>query len=363
MAKQIGRIQRFLNEKGIDALMIRSAAMKRWMDTMTGSGCTVLVTRKRGYLIADGRYTTEAAEKEHDLEIVKIVQRDPYLNAVKRIMEQDGCASLGVESSETLASLYLAMKDMGFRVMLLEDEIAGLRIIKDDDELELIQKAADLGDRIYASVLGKLHAGMTEFEISALLQYEAISSGAQGMAFETIVSSGERTALPHGRPTARRIRAHEPIMMDFGVRLNRYESDMTRVCFLGEPDPAIRNIYHVVQQAQQAGVDAIRAGATGMSVDRAARDVISDAGYGQYFVHGLGHGIGVDDSTEGPILNARSTTVLQNHMVMSCEPGIYVPGVGGIRIEDMVQIVDGVGIPMTHTDKNIRVLEGASYGI
>lgn len=363
MAKRINQIQKFLNDKGIDALLIRSAAMKKWIDTLTGSGCTILITKKNGYLIADGRYTTEAMDKEHDLKLVSIVQKEPYIYTVKRLLEEEGFAKLGLEANETLASQYLLFKETGLDIILLDDEIAELRMIKDDQEIKLIQKAASLGDEIYSKVLDQIMVGMTEYEISALLQYYAISSGGEGMSFNTIVCSGPRTALPHGRPTNRQIGLHEPIMMDFGVQLNHYESDMTRICFLGEPDPAILKIYNVVKEAQQAGINAIRSGVAGHEVDEAARKIISDAGYGKYFVHGLGHGIGVDNSTEWPILNGKSVTILQENMVMSCEPGIYIPGIGGIRIEDMVQIKDGIGVPITHTTKDIVILKGEQHGV
>lgn len=212
-------------------------------------------------------------------------------------------------------------------------------------------------DDVYAKVLQHIRIGMTEYEISALVQYYAIAAGAQQMSFETVVTSGERTALPHGRPTSRKVKAHEPIMIDFGIQYQNYQSDMTRVCFIGEPLPQYRNIYDLVLKAQLTGLEAIRAGAKACDVDRAARQVIEEAGYGEYFDHGLGHGIGVTDSGEGPILNSQSQTILQNGMMMSCEPGVYVPGLGGIRIEDDVVIIDGKGVPMNKTPKDYIILE------
>ena len=198
---------------------------------------------------------------------------------------------------------------------------------------------------------------MSEYEISALVQYYSIASGAQQMSFDTIVATGERTALPHGRPTSRKVKAHEPIMIDFGIQYQNYQSDMTRMCFIGEPDPKIKEIYDVVLKAQLAGLGAIKAGAKGKDVDKAARDVIEAAGYGEYFNHGLGHGLGIGEDGEGPTLNSKSETVLQEHMMMSCEPGVYVPGVGGVRIEDDVVIIDGIGVPLNKTTKDYIILE------
>ena len=231
---------------------------------------------------------------------------------------------------------YQEIEKLGIEVLLLDQEIAHLRIVKEDEEIEAMKKSIAITDEIYQKVIEHIHVGMSEYEISALVQYYSIASGAQQMSFDTIVATGERTALPHGRPTSRKVKAHEPIMIDFGIQYQNYQSDMTRMCFIGEPDPKIKEIYDVVLKAQLAGLGAIKAGAKGKDVDKAARDVIETAGYGEYFNHGLGHGLGIGEDGEGPTLNSKSETVLQEHMMMSCEPGVYVPGKYGIRTENML---------------------------
>ena len=240
---------------------------------------------------------------------------------------------------------------------MLDQEIAHLRIVKEDEEIEAMKKSIAITDEIYQKVIEHIHVGMSEYEISALVQYYSIASGAQQMSFDTIVATGERTALPHGRPTSRKVKAHEPIMIDFGIQYENYQSDMTRVCFIGEPLEQYKKIYDVVLKAQLAGLNAIRTGVKACEVDKAARQVIEEAGYGEYFDHGLGHGIGVTDSNEGPILNSQSQIILQNGMMMSCEPGIYIPGFGGVRIEDDVVIINGKGVPMNRTPKDYMILE------
>lgn len=360
MAKRIDKIQTFLNNKQIDALLLQSKTMKKWMSTMLGSGCKVLITKKRGYLILDGRYITEAKEKEFDLEIIlhnPHATGQSYLYAVEKLLKQDDCHSLGVEASEVMVKDYQNLQKMGVDIHLLDDDIMNLRIIKDESEIEAMKKTIALTDDIYAKVVQQIKVGMTEYEISALVQYYAIAAGAQQMSFDTVVSSGERTALPHGRPTSRKVKAHEPIMIDFGIQYENYQSDMTRVCFIGEPLEQYKKIYDVVLEAQLAGLDAIRAGVKACEADQAARQVIEKAGYGEYFDHGLGHGIGVTDSNEGPILNSQSQTILQDGMMMSCEPGVYIPGVGGIRIEDDVVIINGKGVPLNKTPKEYIILE------
>ena len=339
MAKRINKIQEFLDEKDIDALLIKSKTVKKWMNTMTGSGCQVLITKEHGYLIVDGRYITEAKEKEHDLEIIlhnpHLTGRN-YLGTVEEILKKENCKTLGVEAYQVLVKEYHEIEKLGIEVLLLDQEIAHLRIVKEDEEIEAMKKSIAITDEIYQKVIEHIHVGMSEYEISALVQYYSIASGAQQMSFDTIVATGERTALPHGRPTSRKVKAHEPIMIDFGIQYQNYQSDMTRMCFIGEPDPKIKEIYDVVLKAQLAGLSAIKAGAKGKDVDKAARDVIEAAGYGEYFNHGLGHGLGIGEDGEGPTLNSKSETVLQEHMMMSCEPGVYVPGKYGIRTENML---------------------------
>lgn len=360
MAKRIKKIQAFLEEKQIDAFLIKSKTMKKYLDTMTGSGCQVLIMKDHGYLIVDGRYLTEANEREHDLEIILHSPHRTgrnYLGTVEELLQKHSCTSLGVESSQMLIKEYRQVEALGVDIHLLDEEIPMIRIQKDDEEIATMRKAVEITDEIYARVLKELHVGMSEYEISALLQYFAIKAGAQQMSFETIVGTGERSAMPHGRPTARTIKPHEPILMDFGIQYQNYQSDMTRVAFIGKPQAEIEKIYHIVLEAQLAGIAAMKTGALASDVDKAARDIITKAGYGDYFDHGLGHGLGIGDGDEYPILNQKGKVILQEHMMMSCEPGIYLPNVGGIRIEDDVVIIDGVGVPLNKTTKEMIILK------
>ncbi|AWK51676.1 peptidase M24 family protein [Clostridium beijerinckii] len=360
MAKRIEKIHEFMHYNNIDALLIKSKTMKKWLSTMTGSGCNILITQNKGFLILDGRYLTEAKEKEHDLEIILHSPHEMgcnYLATVGDILKKERCRNLGVEASQMLVKEYRDVEKIGVKIILLDEEIANLRIIKQQEEIDIMQEAVDITDDIYKKVLGNIHLGMTEYEISALVQYYSIAQGAQQMSFDTIVATGERTAFPHGRPTGRRVKAHEPIMIDFGIQYKNYQSDMTRMCFMGEPEPKIKEIYDIVLKAQLAGLNAINAGVTASDVDKSARDVIVKNGYGQYFNHGLGHGLGIGDGCELPILNSASKTILKEHMMMSCEPGIYVPNIGGVRIEDDVVIINGRGVPLNKTTKDYIILE------
>lgn len=352
----IERVRAELMRVGCDALLVKSKTMKKYLGTLTGTGCRALITREHAYLVLDGRYVNEAREREHELQLVEHKQGENYLAYVQRLLEAEGVRSLGIEADQVLVGEYARIESLGFEIHLLDDEIPLMRIVKDASEIAAVQRAIDLTDEIYAEVLSELHVGMTEYEISALLHYHAIRRGAQQMSFDTIVGTGPRSALPHGRPTARAIEPGDAVLMDFGIQFEKYQSDMTRVVFVGEPPCEMRRIYEVVLEAHLAGIDAMRAGAIAEDVDRAARSVIEHAGYGENFSHGLGHGIGIGDGNEWPLLRAGSKTVLADGMMMSCEPGVYVAGLGGVRIEDDVLIENGVGRPMNHTPKELLVL-------
>ena len=352
----IERVRAQLVQSECDAVLIKSKTMKKYLGTLTGSGCKALITRERGYLILDGRYATEAHEREHVLELVEHAQGESYLTHVKRLLEAEGARVLGVEADQMLVGEYRKIEALGFDLVLLDDEIPLMRIVKDADEIAALQRAIDLTDDIFEEVVSQLHVGMTEFEISALLHYHSYRRGAEAMSFDTIVGTGPRSALPHGRPTGRVVEPHDAVLMDFGIQYGGFQSDMTRVVFMGEPLPEMRRIYEVVLEAHLAGIEAIRAGAVAEDVDRAARDVIERAGYGENFSHGLGHGIGMGNDNEWPLLRPGSKTVLADGMIMSCEPGVYVPGLGGVRIEDDIVIEHGVGRPMNHAPKELRII-------
>ncbi|MEG0329723.1 MAG: M24 family metallopeptidase [Longicatena sp.] len=359
MAKRIHKMQEFLKANKLDAILLTTKTMKKYIDTLTGGGCKVLITKSNGYLFLDGRYIADAQENEHDLEIILYSPHKSgrsYMESVESLLKKHECKTLGIESSEMKIEDYFQLKELDIELRLLGEQIAMIRIQKEAEEIALMQEAVDITDKIYNKVVKQLKVGMSEYEISALIQYYAVHYGAQQMSFDTIVGSGERSALPHGRPTSRKIQAHEPILMDFGIQYKNYQSDMTRVVFIGNPKPEIEKIYQIVLQAQLAGIKAMKTGVTASDVDKAARDIIEAQGYGAYFDHGLGHGLGIGDGCEYPILNQKGKVILAENMMMSCEPGIYLPGVGGIRIEDDVVIRNGVGVPMNKTTKEIVIL-------
>lgn len=360
MARHIEDMRALLDQEELDAVLICSKAMKRWMGTLTGGGCFVLIAADDMRLLLDGRYITEAREQEHDL-VIDLLPSQSSCNLWIRLKElafQQGWKRIGLEGEATSAETYQTAQQFVEEPVLLTDQMARLRMIKTPDEVIHLQASVELADDVFAAVVPKLRVGMTEHEVSALLQFESVRRGAEKMAFDTIVAAGERTALPHGRPTSREIRYGDNLMLDFGVQYEGYQSDITRNVFFGEPREELSHIYDVVLEAQLAGIAAIALNVDSEDVDRAARFIIEKAGYGQYFNHGLGHGIGVDNDTELPLLRPGKHFRLAEGMCMSCEPGIYIPGLGGIRIEDDVLLKDGYGHPLNQAPKTKIILEG-----
>lgn len=350
---RIKKIRQILVEKQAVALLIKSKNNKRYVGALTGSGVQVLVTKDKVYQMMDGRYINEANETTQGFENIVYDQGSGYLPIVKEII---GNHPLAIEASQTYAKEYIKLSSFDFSIILLENELEVARKNKDADEIALVQTACDITDAIFMEAISTIKVGMKEYELSALLQYLAIKNGASGMAFDTIVASGTRGAMPHGRPTEKTFAEHEFITIDFGIVYQGYQSDMTRTICIGTPDPEVKKLYDVVLEAQCAGVEFIKAGVTGKEVDAHVRNIIANAGYGAYFTHGLGHGMGMGDG-ELPVLNQRSETILEEGMIMSCEPGIYIPGVGGVRIEDDVLIQNGKGVVLNHTTKELIQLE------
>ncbi|MFD2729397.1 M24 family metallopeptidase [Enterococcus camelliae] len=358
MNDKIEKIQTQLKKDGKDGLLIETKAMKKYLQTLTGSGCKLFVTQTEVFLLVDGRYYEQAKQKKDNMLVVLVNREAIYPNAYEWIidfMKSHKMSELAIESSIDLKTfLYLKQQ---VKISFYDDLLLYLRSKKDAHEIQKIESAIHLSEQIYYQVISEIKVGMTDYEISAKLQYYAISAGAAGMSFDTIIGIGEKSAYPHVRPSGSYVQKNEPIMIDFGIIYDDYQSDMTRIVCVGEPKKQIREIHQVVVQANEAGIASMKAGVLAKEADLAARKVIEEAGYGPYFTHGLGHGIGLDNSNELPKINQVCEMALEDGMVMSCEPGIYIPSVGGIRIEDVVLIDHGKPRILTSVDKEIKILE------
>lgn len=325
----------------IQALIVTHLPDVRWLCGFTGSNAALAVTAKKAALFTDGRYTTQAREETRGAQVVIAVK-----SAVREccsLLETWAPRAWFDPEHTTVASLSLmrsgvsAKKMRGFFIPLGKPLVSALRMVKDNSELQTMGEAAAVGCDLFEAMLPRIEAGMTEVALAAELEYEARRCGAEGMSFETIVASGTRSALPHGRATKAKLPRKGFVTLDFGVILNGYCSDMTRTVHLGRASGEERAAYEAVLEAQETAVDAVRPGATCGEVDKAAREVLEKAGLGKFFTHSTGHGVGLEIH-EQPRVAAGQETGLETGMVITIEPGVYLPGKFGIRIEDMVAV-------------------------
>ncbi|MGA8043040.1 MAG: Xaa-Pro peptidase family protein [Terracidiphilus sp.] len=354
--RRIGQLRRRMTRAGFPGLLVTHLPDVRYLSGFTGSSATLAITRRAACLFTDGRYTTQAAEEVTSAK-VQIVSSSPAVHAVQWLAAQPAVELAGFDPAHTtvaeLAHWRTALPARLRRTFLqplAAPLVEPLRWVKDEDELTLMVEAALLGCRLFEHILGFLRPGLAEFEVAAELEHQARLLGAEGMSFETIVASGQRSALPHGRATSARLPRRGFLTLDFGIIHKGYCSDMTRTVYLGKPRTHERDAYNAVLQAQEAAVAAVSAGATCGEVDEAARSVLRSAGLADAFTHSTGHGVGLEIH-ESPRVGAGQKTRLLPGMVITIEPGIYLAGQFGIRIEDMVAVTRNGGQVLTPAPK------------
>ena len=326
----------------------------RYLCGFTGSNAVLVLMGGRATLFTDGRYTIQARAEATGTKVV--ITKKAAVIAACEWMESAGVKRCGFDSAHmTVASLETMRKAVSAKVrrgmfVAVGPIVAGLREVKDADEINLVRTAALVGCDLFDGMLTYLEAGLTETEVAATLEYAARLAGAEGMSFDTIVASGERSALPHGRATRAKLPKQGFVTLDFGVILDGYCSDMTRTVHLGKASRDERDVYDSVLEAQEAAVAAVAPGVTAGEVDEAARSVLRRVKLDKYFSHSTGHGVGLEIH-EGPRLAAKQTQVLQQGMVITIEPGVYMPGRFGLRIEDMVLVTANGGEVLTPSVK------------
>ena len=330
---------------GADSLVVTHLPDVRWLSGFTGSSGAVALGRGGAALFTDGRYATQARAEAAGLRVV-IGKGSPGGLAAAWLAERKAGARNGRcgfdAVNTTVAGLEAMRKDLPAGVrrsffVATQDLVARLREIKDADEILKMRRAAKLGCSLFEGVLMNLSTGISENEIALAMEFEARKAGAEAMSFETIVASGKRSALPHGRASAAKLPRRGFVTLDFGVVLDGYCSDMTRTVHMGKATPREWDVYHSVLEAQQAGVAAVVPGARCGDVDEAARSVLRKARLDKWFTHSTGHGVGLEIH-EGPRIAAKQEQVLEPGMVVTIEPGVYLPDEFGVRIEDMVLV-------------------------
>jgi Xaa-Pro aminopeptidase len=348
-SKRVKKLQKQLRKKQIDALLVTQPHNRRYLSGYTAmdhnigesSGALLIPARGKGFLLTDFRYQLQA---EHEAIGFKVkLYRKGLTALLKTLLPKLEIKMLGFESDYMLHSTHLTMqsafKKSGINLIPLSGTIEKMRLIKDEAEIDLIRTSVTLNEEVFLEIFPTITSAQTEIDIALAIEHAMRKKGAEAASFDSIVASGDNSALPHAVPTSNLIAKNRPLTIDMGLILNGYCSDMTRTFVPGKANKKYKKIHRIVREAQLAGMSAIRAGVTGKEVDKAARDVIADAGYGEYFGHSLGHGVGLAVH-EGPRVASRADTKLQAGMIVTVEPGIYIPGWGGIRLENMVLVLE-----------------------
>ncbi len=334
------KFQQRLTEQDLDGFVITHAANLRYLCGYTGSNGLLLLLEGRRVFFTDGRYTEQAAEEVKGARIV--IARGALLSEAAKVLAKTKSAAMGFEADLTTVAAATQMKKVvhrGIRWKASSGLVMRQRMIKDADELKLIRQAVNLGAKVYEEAAKSIRPGVSEVEVAGKLEFAARQSGADGMSFDTIVAAGKRGALPHGRASAQAIPKRGFVVVDSGVILRGYCSDMTRTVHVGRIGRVERKWYEAVLEAQLVGIAAVRAGVMAGEVDEAARNVLRGTMLDRYFTHSTGHGVGLEIH-EPPRLGSKQQERLAPGMVITIEPGIYVPGKGGIRIEDMVVVTE-----------------------
>jgi Xaa-Pro aminopeptidase len=356
--KRLRRLRSAMAKAGWEALLVTHLPDVRYLCAFTGSNAVLAVTARRAVLFTDARYTGQARE---EVQSARIVIGKQALPEACELLRGLGSAIVHYDADHTTVAELKRMQaalgeDVGavarrrFFEPAAPFPLAALREIKDEDELARMEAAATLGCQLFDTVVPHLEAGTPEREVAAELEFFARSLGADGMSFDTIVASGARSSLPHGTASARPLPRKGFVTLDFGVILRGYCSDMTRTVYMGRPTREEASAYDAVLEAQETAVASVRAGALACDIDTAARSVLQRAKLAQYFTHSTGHGVGLEIH-EGPRLAAKQQQILAAGMVVTVEPGIYLAGRFGIRIEDMVAVTSEGGRVLTPSTK------------
>ena len=356
---RIEKLAKKIKAEDLDGILLIKDSNIRYITGFTGSDSFAVISEINRGFITDSRYTEQAEEECEGFEVIRWRSPAPGLiETIQSTCDRYGIKRLGFEKNWVTFDLYEKLSN-GLNGILLVPTLGlveGVRYIKDENEIECIRNAAQIADEAFEEILKYIKIGVTEKDIERELQYLIKKNGADDIGFPTIVASGKRSSLPHAIPSDKKIEKGDFVTMDFGAMYKGYRSDMTRTIVIGEADEKQRKIYDIVKAAQAEGEKAIKAGVSGRVPDDCTRGYIKNAGYGDFFGHGLGHGVGLDIHEE-PFMSSSCEKTLTEGNVITVEPGIYLPDWGGVRIEDTVLVkADGVEI-LTKSSKELIVLK------
>jgi Xaa-Pro aminopeptidase len=354
--KRLRKLRTSIVERGLDALLLSQPENLRYLSGFTGSSGWLLISEQNAILATDFRYVEQAKGESPDFEIIQTKQelRDWLPGSVSDL----GWHKLGFEANFISYDSYhklseaIKTKQVNLELVPTTGIVEQLRSIKEPEELGFITKAVELANAAFEQAKAIIRPGTTEKEAAWEIEKIIRQEGSEGMPFEIIVASGPNSALPHARPTEKIIRSGEPVLIDMGARISGYCSDFSRTLFLGKADKTFQEIYNIVLKAQATAMEGIESGMDASQADRLARSVVEQAGYGDAFGHGLGHGVGLAVH-EFPRLGLSSSDSLADGMIFTIEPGIYLAGQGGVRIEDMVVLENGKAKVLTRAKRDL----------
>lgn len=355
---RIGKVLERISAAGLDGLLLMKDANIRYVSGFTGSESYLLLSLEKKVFITDSRYTEQAEQECPDFEVVRY--QNPHCSLEETIKEKTlemGIKKLGFEKDYVTYEIYENISQALDETVLVPvlGIVEGVRSVKEEKEIALVQKAAQIADQAFNVIIGLIKPGITEQELETELEYILKKQGASGPSFPSIVAGGPRSSLPHAIPSQRVIQKGDFVLFDFGARFEGYCSDMTRTVVVGEPSVKQQEIYQIVKKAQESALNAVQPGIKGRDLDGVARKVIEDAGYGDLFGHGLGHGVGLEIHEE-PSVSVKSEKILEPGNIITIEPGIYLPDWGGVRIEDTVVVREEGCEVLTEFTKELLVV-------
>ncbi len=357
VVKRLERLRDFFKGLSLSGAVITDMKNVRYFSGFTGSDGVLVVGEDRGFFLTDGRYTTQAAEEVKGFPVEEYKKKvDGIVSAISDL----SLTEVGVESHNMTMFLYESLKEVplgrGSRsITAIKDDLSKLRTVKEEGEIENIIGAIKISENALNGIIPMIAPGVSEADITAELEYAMRKGGSGPMPFPTIVASGENAAVVHAQPGGRKLEKGDLLIIDFGAEFMGYASDQTVTFAVGEGDEKVREVFEVVRTAQGEGIKRARPGVSTVELDKAVRDYIDDKGYGKYFTHGTGHGVGLNVH-EPPTLSPQGDGVLSPGMVVTVEPGIYIPGWGGVRLEDMVLVTEDAPKVLTTLEKSFKVL-------
>jgi len=352
---RLAAVHAIMASRDVEALLFLGIKNIRYLTGFTGSDAALIVSERQTVLLVDGRYTTQARKQTRGIRVFEYREKAAGIEQVASGLR---VKTLGFEAAaityEFYALLLKKLKNIKLRAVT-EDHLGSLRSVKSQEEIAFIKKAVQISTKALEAVLPFVKPGMPESDIALELHYRIRQQGAEALAFEAIIASGANAALPHAKPGSRRIKKGDLVVMDFGAVYGGYHSDETCTFGIGRLDRSQKKAYEAVKEAHDRALDAVRAGVACREIDGIARRSIEKRGYGKYFTHGTGHGIGLDVH-EAPRLSIASDGILQEGMVVTVEPGIYIPGRWGVRLEDSVLVKKGGYEVLTRIPKDLTIL-------